>query len=495
MESQTEEALGLSEAVELGAVDGSFFAEYFFPNTARSKTPPFLHSIHDELGREGNRHVSIQVFRGGSKTSTLRMFAARRIAYGISRTILYIGKSQDHAKRSTSWIMKQVQFNNLFANAYGLKKGKKWTSEECEISHTIRGHTITLIAIGITGSVRGVNIDDYRPDLIILDDVIDEENSNTPEQRKKINNLIFGAVDKSLIHEAEDPHAKLVMLQTPLDKADASELTQNDPEWHPFKFSCFDENGESRWPELLPTETLLRDKESAIRRNMLSLWLREMECTVIADEKRYFRLSDLNYWEVYPEGMVVSISIDPSPPKDEEPEKRKSKDPDPEVISVQGIFGKKRFLLEYAVITEPDPEKTVTHLGRLIRKWHPVIIGVETVAYQRTLQWYIEKAMNERRIPRVTIESVDDKRSKVKKIRQFYAKYAPDGEFYIHSSMSEFTAQFEDYPEVIHDDVIEAPVIGFQVLEPYSGEVAIEEVLENAEQERIDDLGEWRAAP
>lgn len=499
MEAQQIQKADIDEAVALGALDGAFFGEYFFPKTFRQRTPDFLRQVWDSLDTPLNRHVGIQVFRGGAKTTTLRAFTAKRIAYGISHTIMYIGKSQDHAKRSLRWIMKQVEYNTLYAQTFGLSKGKKWTEEECEIIHKVLDQPITLLAVGITGSVRGVNVDDYRPDLIVLDDVIDEENSKTHEARNKINALIFGAVDKSLAPESEEPQAKLVMLQTPLDGDDASEQIQNDMEWHPLRFSCFDYKGESIWPERFSTEVLLRDKASAIRRNQLSIWLREMECSVIGDEKRYFGETWLNEWVVKPDFLVVAIGIDPSPPKDEDANKRKTKDPDPEVLAAVGIINHegvtKRYILEQVKIQDPNPEKTVIELARMIRKWHPIVLGVETTAFQASLKWYVEKAMDAKRCPRVAIEGIDDRRSKVKRIRHFYTNACDNDELYYHASMHEFKEQFKDYPEVKHDDLLEAPVLGFSVLETYEGMGVDGEYLDGYDEDNIESLPQWRCAP
>lgn len=502
MESNAEQ-IDIQEAVQLAAVDGVFFGKFFLPNTFRMPSPPFASRIWNALEDPNNRYVGIQIFRGGTKTTTCRAFTLKRICYALSHTIEYVGKSQDHALRSVAWIMRQIEHNRLIAQTFGLRKGKKWTPEQCEIYHGVEEHPITLIAVGIEGSVRGINIDDYRPDLIVLDDVIDDENAATVEQRTKVTNRIFGAIEKSLAKRAEQPNAKMVMIQTPLDRDDASELVQKDPQWHPIKISCFGVDGtSSAWEEMFPYEELVKDKDSHIRRNMLSLWMREMECTVVGDESRYFNLNWLLEWTVLPDDMIVAIGVDPSPPNDENPEKKKRKDPDPEVISAVGIsrFGAtiRRFLLEYVVIQDPNPEKTTQEFDRLARKWHPQAAAVETVAYQKTLKWYIERAMDDRKCKRVPINSVDDKRSKVKRIRQFFTKAcdsSENSEFYIHPSMLQFKSQFQDYPDVAYDDILDSVTIGFTVLEPFQGILMEGEYEKEDEDEEYAQIENWRAAP
>lgn len=498
------EQIDIEEAVQIAAVDGVFFGEFFLPKTFRMPSPPYAPRCWDALEARENRYVSIEIFRGGFKTTLARAFAMKRICYAISHTMEIVGKSQAHAINSVAWIMRQVESNTLLAQTFGLRKGKKWTPEYCEIYHGVEDTPISIVAMGIDGSVRGVNIDDFRPDFILLDDVIDDDNAATLEQRTKVNERIFGAIEKSLARAAEQPDAKMAMIQTPIDRDDAAELTQRDEEWHPIKISCFTVDGGSAWPAMFPVEELKKQKQSHIRRNMLSLWMREMECTVVGDEKRYFSTSWLYTWVVEPTERIVAIGIDPSPPKDEDPKNKKRKDPDPEVISVVAIEYvngiKRRYILEYSVIQDPNPEKTTQEFDRLARRWHPVVATVETVAYQRTLKWYLERAMDEKRCKRVRIEAIDDKRSKVKRIRQFFTKACDStegSELYYHSSMLQFIAQFQDYPDVSYDDILDSIAIGFAGLEPYEG-VTVDGEFSVGFIDDDDDVpsqGNWRAAP
>lgn len=467
----TKAEISPQEAVALSEHDGAFFGEYFFPKTFRNTTPDFLRTAWDELDDINHRQTGFEIFRGGAKTTLLRGYTAKRISYGLTRTAMYIGKSEPHALRSLAWIMKQVEFNRLWAGAYGLRPGKPWNTEACCIIHDIFEIEINLIAMGIFGSTRGVNIDDYRPDFILLDDVLDDDNAATVEQRNKINARIFGAIVNSLAPENENPTAKIVMIQTPIDRDDASALIQKDPDWHTMQISCFDSRGESTWPERWSTEQLHKMKEGYRRKNMLSLWLREMECKVVADEKRHFRATWLNYWVVTPEKMTVCIAIDPSPPKDEDAINRAKKEPDPEVVMAIGRCGDKYYILDYIIESDPNPDKTITSIAFLVRKWNALFISVETVAYQKTLSWYIGKAMEDGKIPHMIVNDIDDKRSKVKRIRHNYTSVAPSGNLHIRKDMTDFYDQFNDYPDVSHDDVLDCGAVGIQSLRDFEGAV------------------------
>src|SRR5262245_5166388 len=164
------EKLTAREAIEIGAADLISYGKIFFPRTFRQESPPFHRKI-GELLYSQDRYNAVEVFRDGAKTSLLRVYTSQRIAYAISRTILYVSVSQAHAMLSVRWVRRQVMYNTKWAQTFGLKPGDKWTDEWCEIKCYLHPDAtpeqpviISLLAVGITGQIRGFNLDDFRPD-------------------------------------------------------------------------------------------------------------------------------------------------------------------------------------------------------------------------------------------------------------------------------------------------------------------------------------------
>jgi hypothetical protein len=478
------------ELVSLCAADTQLYCRTFFPKAFRQKSPPFHTDITDLLENRVNRHVAIEMFRGAAKTTLLRAYTGKRIAYGISRTILFVSDSQSHAQKSLQWIRKAVEHNTTWRSLYGLSKGNKWTDDTLEIKHNLFGHTSTILALGITGQIRGVNIDDYRPDLIVVDDPANEENTGTPEQRKKTNDLFFGALEKSLTPRTECPDAKMVLLQTSLHKEDLINNCHADPSWATRRYGCFDEHGVSRWPDRFETEVLNGDKQAHADRGNLLLWLREMECVLVNEETADFREDWLRYWEEPGiDGQLVTyISIDPTPPPSERQIAEGMARKDEEVISVVGAKGGNYYLLEEAAAKDHTPEWTVANFFRLVDKWKPIKARVEGVAYQRTLKWILEQAMRERK-RFIQIDATVDQRKKRHRILQAFSGIASQKRFYIHRSMVEFKSQFVSYPQVSHDDRLDAAAMAISA--------AMEFPIENelVAQPKMESLGNWRYAP
>lgn len=486
MEALGEEQIGLGELVRLCAVDDELYARTFFPKTVRQVSPPFHREIDKALSSSA-RYIDVMVFRDGAKTSKLRLFASKRIAYGISHTILFVSSAQSHAIKSLEWVKKNVEFNSRWAQTFGLRKGAKWAGEDIEIIHGVDEYPIRLIALGMTGSLRGVNIDDYRPDLIIVDDPDDEETTATPEQRKKMSDLFFGALAKSLAPATEAPEAKMVLLQTPLNNSDLISLCQKDPQWVSLKFGCFDLSGQSTWPARYPTETLLADKEAHVKRGQLALWMREKECQIVPEGGVSFNPENMKYWEVLPDRLVYLISIDPA--------SSDSKTADDQVIAVLGLSGADVYLVEYTANKGEMPEAAVATLMEYIRRYQPLGIVVESIAYQRVLAWFIEQEMKRQR-KYVPVHRVQDRRRKADRILQAIGGATGYGRLHVKTNHFAFLDQYAGYSPLskAHDDILDAVAMGID----YGLSLSVEDWIEgdyNVVREAAPKQLEFRSCP
>lgn len=460
--------LGLEEAVTLGAQSLSAFGHIFFPRTFRQESPP----MHETIGRDlygPARYNAFSIFRDGAKTTLLRVFTAQRVSYAISRTAMYVSISQQHSIFSVRWLKRQVEYNTRWAQAFRLKKGPKWTDEWIEIEHGIEECIITVLAMGITGQIRGFNPDDFRPDLIISDDILNEENTATPEQRKKLSELFFGALLNSLAPETEAPHAKAVLLQTPLHREDILATCLADPAWNGRIFSCFDERGQSTWPSRWPTEVLNREKAAAVRRGQYRLWMREKEGKIVAGNDKAIDITKIRYYDVLPDVMVRVIVIDPA--------SSDAPDADHHVVMTVGLRGLDYYVLALHVAKAVMPDEASNAFFNQVLNFGPIMrAGVESIAYQRTLKWYIEQQMRARRTF-VPIQMIQDKRSKANRITQAIPGVIAYGHLHIHSSMSDLVTQADDYdPQVDdqEDDILDALSMAIVMLTPHLADKTVE---------------------
>lgn len=485
------------ELVKLCAVDSELYARTFFSNAFRKPSPSFAREIWAPLEDPTIRLVNLVCFRGSSKTTRLRTFASKRIAYGISRTVLYIGASERDGIRSIQWLRTQVERNQLWSQTFGLTPGRKWEETQLEIHHKVFGHTVWCLAAGITGSLRGINFDDYRPDLIIVDDPQTDEMAATLEQREKVADLLLGAVKNSLAPASDEPNAKLAMAITPQHPEDISQQALKDTQWTSRVFPCWtketiDLNTESQissWEEQFPTITLRADKRAALQRNRLSIFSREMECRLISSELAQFRPTWLNIRDMPqsgPQGSFAVLGIDPVPPPSERQMQKGLQGKDWEAHYVWGRHRGNYHLLDYARNRGHEPSWSVATALGLARKWRVARIVVDAVAYQRTLKWFIEQEMKRRGIY-YSVVPLDDKMAKFARITNVLSGLATAGKLWIGPEHTIFAEQFAAYGPTYsgNDDDLDASAIALQDLSsPFlervdaDGEVEFNEVEE-----------------
>ena len=458
------QAITVAELMELCAVDSEFFATEFFPNTVRLKSAPYHSKVWKYL-HSSARMINIQMFRGSGKTTLLRLFIAKGLAYNMFRTAIYVGRSEEKTIQSLDWIKQQIEHNKKFTDLFMLEKGDVWQEAKCEIINKRAGTTITLLGYGVTGSIRGVNVKDHRPNLIVLDDILDEQNTATPEQRQKIDRLVYNALVNSLASPMDDPSAKLVALQTPFNREDYSTLALKDPVWRSIQVGCWSpetkdkpvSERESAWPENWSSQQLRDLRQSYLQRNAASSFASEWECRITSPETASFKPEWLNYYTVPParEDMVVLGAIDPVPPPTELQISQGLKDKDYECLAVIGILQNRYYLLDYSYERGHEPNWTISEFFRLSLKWRPLCWSIETTAYQKTLHWLLKQAMIERSLFFPVME-MKDRRSKFNRILDCLAGPASNGVFYISPDHTTFIQQFLEYPDVTHDDVLDA---------------------------------------
>jgi predicted phage terminase large subunit-like protein len=460
----------VSEAVALGAVDNEIYARTFFPNTFRQASPPFQRDIWHDLDDPNVRYSNQRIFRGGAKTTISRVATSKRIAYGVSKTILYVGASEGAAARSGAWLRNAVERNKLWAGAFNLAPGRKWTDTEFEIWHDTLKTNIWAIFVGITGNVRGINFDDYRPDYIVLDDILYDENCASLDQREKISDLVHGALKKSLAPVVDDPNAKMLMLVTPQHIDDVSSVAKKDPSWKTLEVGCWtpetmdlDVNQqESIWPDRYPTEALRFEKLSAVAINKLSVFTREMEVRLTSKESREFLPTWLKYFTGPMPGCTNVLAIDPTPPPSDAQVAKGFVGSDFEVLQVWGRKGENYYLQERRASRGETPDWTIANVFELAIKYRVTMIVVEAVNYQRTLKWLLEKEMQKRKIYFQVMPFVGG--NKYARIKSTFAGPAAHGHVFVHEEDTPFISQFEEYPSTDHDDELDCGSIALRAL-------------------------------
>lgn len=468
----TAPSISLNDLVELAAVDSDLYCRTFFPKTFRQPSTDGHREMWDAFDDKSKPRVNARCFRGFGKTANFRAFVSKRVAYRISKTILYVGISEAKAVAGVRWLRAQVERNKIWAQTFGLIPGAKWQEHEIEIKNTIDGTRSWITAAGISSGLRGINFDDFRPDLIIIDDVVDEENAATLEQREKISDLVLGSVMNSLAPPTDEPNAKMLIGQTPIHREDISARAAASPFWHTVTYPCWShdtvdlpaEQQRSSWEARFPTEFLQKLRSNFIFENKLSLWSREWECRLTTPETSSFRSEWIQYYDNLPPGLSVLV-VDPVPPPSPREVEKNLQGKDFEVVMVVTKAAGGYFVAEYSEHRGHEPLWTVAKVFELARRYNVIRIAVESVGYQRALRSLIENEM--KRTGRYyAMSEVPASRSKLMRITNALSGLLAHGKLHVARHHVSLIRQLTEYPNTAHDDVIDALAIAIQDLGP-----------------------------
>lgn len=170
----------------------TYFRHYFY-------VEPSI--MHDELFDtiqgavdSGKSHKIARAAPRGNAKSTLVSFVTVMwcALYGKKHYILLISDTSSQADAFLMSIKTELEENTLINHDFGNFYGEVWNTSDIVLSNDVR-----IQALGTGKRVRGRRYKQYRPDLIICDDIENDENLASPDQRKKNSDWYFKALSKA----------------------------------------------------------------------------------------------------------------------------------------------------------------------------------------------------------------------------------------------------------------------------------------------------------
>lgn len=220
--------------------------------------------------------------RGFAKSTIAKLAAILFIKYTYFKFVLYASKTGANAKNAIRDILiwlQSDQESQLFGKAI-LEKSSE-TEQLWIIQIAIRDpetgrarmKRCIFKAIGADQQVRGLNVLNMRPQLLIADDVEDNDNT-TVELQPKLDTWFLGALLKALASEAF-----VMLIGNMIRKTTLLARLSQDPDWNPTVYgSIIKRNGlfVSLWEEKFPLKNLIKEYNSYRRLGQGHVWEAEM---------------------------------------------------------------------------------------------------------------------------------------------------------------------------------------------------------------------------
>jgi hypothetical protein len=391
------------------------------PMTCELLFPPTYQVMWQYITEEvkkgrGFDRIALGIPRGFCKTTFLRLLALYIILFTSRNFILIINKSGELAENSLLSIKGMLDEPNIVSTFGNWRSNITRDTLDC-VQVSFRGRKIVIGAVGINGSIRGLNVLDRRPDVMLYDDIQDWANAESPVLSDQLLTHFTGTVMKAG-SKFRCTHLFIGNMY-PFPGSILKKLKAN-PAWTSLIAGGLLADGESFWPELQSKEQLLEEYRNDESLGKGAIFLAEIlnDDTALAkhgvDTTLIPHVNALLFEEPHQGGFIV---IDPSG--------RKKKSNNTEIgafVMYDGIpYFKDR---KYGVMS---PKETIKNALALANTHGIGLICVEAVAYQETLLFWFEEVIKELRIEGIELAPLNPGGiSKNARITKMFTQLTPD---------------------------------------------------------------------
>lgn len=232
-------------------------------------------------------------------------------------------------------------------------------------------------------------------------------------------------------------------------------IGQNEPSYKSYTKACLETNGVPDasgtpiYPRRFNKEVLQHIKDALGPYLFSCLYMNQP----IRSGEMLFDISWFRYYEEEPQGhrLVTYTTVDPAG----DPEITRG-DPDYNVVLTAGkdIISGRVYVLDYSR-KKCNPGELINDIFRHVKKWHPLKVAVESVAYQGTLQYWIKERMRKENLYFFVDGFTHGKREKNARIMGLQPMVS-NGTLLFRKSMVELINELIAFPNGAHDDVIDA---------------------------------------
>lgn len=229
--------------------DIAFFARYYLSEAVNTQIGD-LHKEWIDL-MQNYKKIAIAAPRGHAKSTWFSyIYILHQILFNQRKFIILISDTVEQAEKQLGEIVEQLETNEKIIRDFGniagfipdsVKEKKKWTVKDII---TLTGVRVT--AAGWKTKLRGVKHKGLRPDLIVVDDLENDENVESEDQRLKVKN-VFGNSIMNLGHDT----TQIIVIGTILhfDSLLMSIINNPGPGWKIKLYKAIKEDNTPLWPE------------------------------------------------------------------------------------------------------------------------------------------------------------------------------------------------------------------------------------------------------
>ena len=291
-----------------------WFAKIYFSKYLFYKTAPFQKEIYVILQDDDNDLLDeIIAHRGSAKTTMAMLFyPIWAMITGRKHHIILISDTFSQVKDHIYNLKNELENNARLKKDFGPFDVKMETQKKEEwqkSSMIIPNYDVKIVGKSTGQRIRGTRYKQYRPDVLVIDDIEDLEMVRTKEQRDKTHRWFTGSV----IPAGEKDRTKKVLIGNLLHK-DAimnrikKEIQEGKRNGRVFEFPIMDSKGEILWKGKYPDmKAIEAEKKNVSGGTMIGMraWQREYMLKLVPEEGQIIKDEWIQYYDSVPDDIIV----------------------------------------------------------------------------------------------------------------------------------------------------------------------------------------------
>lgn len=313
-----EELFDADQMAEAARIDLNVLAGLAIPDVFRYLFPPMLLAAWQILTTKEQEirsfpKIALGIPRGHAKTTLIKLFVLYCILFTQRKFILVIANTEDLAVNILSDIVDMLNQPNIRAIFGNWKDGIETDRQDLK-KFGFRGRNIILAGIGAEGSIRGMNLKNVRPDVMVFEDIQTKEDSESAIISSKILQWMIATAMK-----AQSPYGCVFIFIANMYPTPHSILRKlkDNPNWIKFISGAILEDGTAIWEELRPIKDLIEEFNNDIAMGHPEIFFSEVLNDITSGVNSRIDFSSLPKWkwpaDDTPQGKM--IIIDPATDK------------------------------------------------------------------------------------------------------------------------------------------------------------------------------------
>lgn len=376
-----ESTFEMSQVLELARTSMDFLAAICMPTIFTFCFPPvfisiwlwlvsYVHKVRDFS------QLAIGLPRGFGKTSVIKLFIFYCIVFTKRQFILVVNDNATKAEATISDVIDMLEEPNIKKIFGDWKLGIEQDTQQLK-KFGFRGRNIVIAALGAGSSLRGLNIKQLRPDVMIFDDIQSRETAESEILSTNLEKWLQGTAMK-----AKSPKGCLFIFLANMYPTKWSLLRRlkANPTWTKFIAGGILADGTSLWEELQPIEQLYKEFQ-----NDLSMGRPEIFYSEVLNDENASSNNQIDFSKIPPytrlDGSIPAgkyVLIDPSGNK---------LNSDNCAIGYTEVFESVPVLMEL-VNKKLSPGETIREALKLCLTHNCKLVIIEAVAYQASLCYW-----------------------------------------------------------------------------------------------------------